>query len=153
MRILSGPADGVGMSYRERIAWLTLASYVISYLPYFVYVKVNEAAYATATNPRMLIPFAIASLAHMIFAVGGRLWHRHVMGAEAKIPADERDIAIERKGMSYAYGTLLAGMILVGGIMPFTEPVWKVVNTAILAIVIAEIVQAAVVADSYRKQR
>ena len=46
---------------------------------------------------------------------------------------------------------LIVGMILVGVVMPFTEPAWKIVNTALLAIVIAEAVCQIVVLVSYRR--
>ena len=42
-------------------------------------------------------------------------------------------------------------MILVGVVMPFTEPAWKVVNAALLAIVIAEAVSLVLVINSYRR--
>jgi len=45
----------------------------------------------------------------------------------------------------------MAGAILVGVVMPFTEPPPKIVNTALLAIVIAEAVNHFLVLLSYRR--
>ena len=70
---------------------------------------------------------------------------------EAGAPADERDRAITRRGTTVGYYVLIVGMILVGVVMPFTEPAWKIVNTALLAIVIAEAVCQIVVLVSYRR--
>lgn len=61
------------------------------------------------------------------------------------MPAHERDRAIIRRGSTIGYYVLIAGTILVGVVMPFSEPPWKIVNTALLAIVIAELCHRLVV--------
>lgn len=45
----------------------------------------------------------------------------------------------------------MAGMILVGMVMPFEAQSWRIANTALLALVIAESVRYAVVLLSYRR--
>jgi hypothetical protein len=47
---------------------------------------------------------------------------------------------------------LIAGMILVGCIMPFSSTGWTIVNAAILWIVAAEVVHYSIVVASYRLQ-
>ena len=42
-------------------------------------------------------------------------------------------------------------MIVVGVVMPFTEPPIKIVNTALFGIVLAELVGLIVVVTSYRR--
>ena len=64
---------------------------------------------------------------------------------EAEARSDERDRAIARRGATIGYYVLIAGMILVGVVMPFSEPPWKIVNTALLTIVLAETAHQAVV--------
>ena len=43
------------------------------------------------------------------------------------------------------------GMIVVGVMMPFGAGGWKIVNTALLAIVLAEVLRHALIALAYRK--
>src|SRR3546814_4001834 len=47
---------------------------------------------------------------------------------EAQAKPDERDRAIARRGASAAYFVLMVGMILVGVVMPFGDPRWKITN-------------------------
>jgi Na+-translocating ferredoxin:NAD+ oxidoreductase RnfD subunit len=49
------------------------------------------------------------------------------------------------------YYVLLVGMLVVGVAMPFTEPAWKIVNAALLAVVLAEVVRDGVILLSYRR--
>ena len=57
-----------------------------------------------------------------------------------------------RRATSTAYYVLMGGMILVGVVMPFTSTGWKIVNAALLMIVVAEIVHYGVIVSSYRRQ-
>ena len=50
-----------------------------------------------------------------------------------------------------SYYVLLTAMIVVGVVMPFTEPAIKIVNTALFGIVLAELVGLIVVVTSYRR--
>jgi uncharacterized membrane protein len=70
--------------------------------------------------------------------------------AERKRP-DERDRAISRRGTAAAYYVMMAGMLLVGVVMPFTDTGVTIANTALLAVVLAEAVNSAVVLISYRR--
>lgn len=57
-----------------------------------------------------------------------------------------------RRSISTAYYVLIAGMILVGCVMPFNSGGWTIVNAALLMIVLAEVVHYGVVVVSYRRQ-
>ena len=70
---------------------------------------------------------------------------------EAQAKPDERDRAIARRGASVAYFVLMAGMILVGVVMPFGDPRWKIINAALLSLVIAEATRHVLVILSYRR--
>jgi len=70
---------------------------------------------------------------------------------EAQAKPDERDRAIARRGASVAYFVLMVGMILVGVVMPFGDPRWKITNAALLSLVIAEAVRYILVILSYRR--
>lgn len=136
------------MAYREKLAALNLAAMTLVYAIYFGFVALHPP------EPRlvdMLWPLGIAATLHALLAGFGHLAIRLLSGVEARAPADERDRAIARRGRSIAYLVLLAGMILVGMVMPFSEPPEKIVNTALLAIVMAEIVHGGIIVASYRR--
>ncbi len=136
------------MAYREKIAWLSLVAIALVYLVYFTAVAGRPPEHRLID---MLWPFGIAATVHAALVVSGAIVIRIQAGAEARLPADERDRAIARRGASVAYLVLLAGTILVGVVMPFSEPPAKIVNTALLAIVLAEIVHGGVMVLSYRR--
>ena len=45
----------------------------------------------------------------------------------------------------------MAGMILVGVVMPFTESGWAITNAALFMIIVAEVVYYGIVVFSYRR--
>ena len=71
---------------------------------------------------------------------------------DARVPPDERDLAIVRRSISSAYYVLIGGMIVVGCVMPFNSGGWSIINAALLMIVAAELVHYGVVIASYRRQ-
>lgn len=138
------------MAFREKIAWVTLATMAVAYGVYF-----SMLASAARAGPppvvNMLVLFAGVTIAQVIaiaiiMAVLAIRTHR-----EANAPADERDRAIARRGASVAYFVLIVGMILVGVVMPFSEPSWKIINAALLALVLAEATRYILVILSYRR--
>jgi hypothetical protein len=138
------------MAFREKIAWVTLATMVVAYGVYFGML----ASTARAGPPRvvhMLAWFAGVTIAQVIViaivtAMLAILAHR-----EANARADERDRAIARRAGNIAYYVLMVGMILVGVVMPFSEPSWKIINAALGALVIAEATRYVLVILSYRR--
>ena len=136
------------MAYRGKLAAVQFAAMALVYAVYFTLV-------ATRPPPPRLIDmlwlFGIVASLHALLCVLGifavRLSHRK----EGAAAADERDRAISRRGRSVAYLVLLAGTILVGVVMPFSEAPGKIVNTALLAIVIAELTHSTVILYSYRR--
>jgi len=136
------------MAYREKLAALNLVAMALVYTVYFTIIATRPPM------PRlidMLWLFGIAAPVHaMLYGfIGYAIKLRS--GKEGRVPPDERDRAIARRGRSIAYLVLLAGAILVGVVMPFSETPWKIVNTTLLAIVIAELVNNGVVVLSYRR--
>jgi hypothetical protein len=71
---------------------------------------------------------------------------------DAGAPPDERDRAIMRRSISFDYYVLIAGMIVVGCIMPFSFTGWAIINAALLMLVVAEVVHYSAVVVSYRSQ-
>ena len=140
------------MPYREKIAWLSLIAMAVTFGPYFVEASLDPFHGAPPPNLPQMGLFAAASLSDAAILLLGRLYLRVRSPLDARTPPDERDLAIERRSIYAAYFMLLAGMILVGCIMPFTATGWKLVNAAVFMIVAAEVVHYGVVAVCYRRQ-
>jgi hypothetical protein len=139
------------MSYREKIAWLSLIAMGVTYGPYFKLVAQGPGAWEPLPHLHPLGLFALVSLVRMLILGAGYLYLR--MGPRQDRPLlDERDRAIEYRSISAAYYVLIAGMILVGCFMPFSSTGWTIVNAAIFSIVAAEVVHYGVVVASYRVQ-
>lgn len=96
--------------------------------------------------------FAVAAIVQMLILSIGHFYLRRRNREEAAMPTDERDIAIMSRSISSAYYVLVVGMILVGCVMPFSSSGWTIINSALVMIVLAEVVHYAVVVFSYRRQ-
>lgn len=141
------------MAYREKIAWLTLIAMTVAYTLYFSlllsWVGPDSVAGPPVLQGLMLFG-AITLVQAAVVAAGSAVLTLRARGrGEAK--PDERDRAIERRGATAGYYVLIAAMILVGVIMPFSDPRWKITNAALLAIVVAEAVRLVLVIHGYRR--
>ena len=136
------------MAYREKTAWLTLVCMVIAYTIYFGLIL------SRATPPGLMDIIwtfgAVAGIQAIVVIVLSIALALRQSG-EARIPADERDRAIARRGANAAYYVLMVGMIVTAVVMPFTDPAPKIVNTGLLALVIAEAVRLITIVASYRR--
>lgn len=140
------------MSYREKIAWLSLIAMVVTYSPYFVIVIAGYLPARPMPDLRQLALFAAVSIVRVLILGIGYLCLRLGSPEEARTPLDERDSAIKSRSTSSAYYVLIAGMIYVGVFMPFRSAGWTIVNAALFMIVAAEIVRESVVVFCYRRQ-
>lgn len=140
------------MSYREKIAWLSLIAMAVTFVPYFAVVASGRFAGNPLPNLPLMACFAATTITQLLILGAGHLYLRHRSPEDARTPPDERDQAITRRSMTMAYYVLIAGMILVGCIMPFRQTGWGIVNAAVFAIVLAEVVHYCVVVLSYRRQ-
>lgn len=138
------------MAFREKIAWLTLGTMLVAYGVYFGIVG-PAVRFGENRLLDILWSFGLVATAHAVAMVVGAIAIAVTATKEAQARADERDRAIARRGATIGYYVLIVGMILVGVVMPFSEPPWKIVNTALLAIVLAETAHQAVVLLSYRR--
>lgn len=135
------------MAYREKAAWLTLVCMLIAYGIYFPMMALR------ATPPTLfdiLWSFGIIAGLQAVAVIIGHI----VLAIQTDVAArraDERDRAIARRGAAAGYYVLITGTILVGVVMPFTEPAPKIVNTALLAIVISQLVSLGLILLSYRR--
>lgn len=138
------------MAYREKIAWLTLGSMVVAYGCYFTWLAFR-LQHGEPPLLDMLLPFGIIAGTQGIVVMIATIVLTSRARRDGQDQADERDRAIARRGATAAYYALLAGMILVGVIMPFSDPAWRIVNTALLAIVLAEAIRLILIILSYRR--
>ncbi|MBB4840861.1 MULTISPECIES: hypothetical protein [Sphingomonas] len=135
------------MAYREKTAWLTLICMIVAYGIYFPMMALRD------TQPTLfdiLWAFGIIAGLQAVAVIIGSI----VLAIQTEPTArraDERDKAIARRGASAGFYVLMAGTILVGVVMPFTEPAPKIVNTTLLALVIAQAVSLVLVLMSYRR--
>ena len=141
------------MAYREKIAWLTLVTMLVAYGLYFAILPRVLVPAGPDGSPllSMLILFgAVTIVQAIVIAIGsGVIATRARRAGEDR--SDERDRAIGRRAPSVAYFVLMAGVILVGIVMPFGDARWKIANAALLAIVCAEAVRYALVILGYRR--
>lgn len=140
------------MPYREKIVWLSLFAIAVAFIPYFTYVAITPAASEGLPNMRQLVLYASAAGVQIAVLLTGRLIVAARSGGDAKLPPDERDVAIRQKGIKTAYFVLIGGTILVGVVMPFYASGWEIVNAALFMIVLAEVVSYSVAGYSYRRQ-
>ncbi len=140
------------MPYREKTAWLSLVVMVVTFGPYFTATATRSLPSEPMPNLRQLGWLAVTATIQMLLLGVGHLYLRRGSMQEARMPLDERDQAITRRSVSSAYYVLIAGMILVGCVMPFKSSGWSIINVALFMIIAAEVVHYGVVVLSYRKQ-
>ncbi len=134
------------MAWREKVAWLTLLSMVVTYSIYF-------GLTAAAPHPYwgQLLLFGECTGVQLIVVIIASIVLSLMARKEALARADERDRAIGRRGAGVAYYVLMVGVILVGVVMPFKNQGWAIVNAALAALVTAEFVRYVVIIWSYRR--
>lgn len=138
------------MAFRERIAWLTLATMLVAYGAYFGVVG-PAVRFGEAHMVDIIWAFGLIAAAHAVAMIVGSVVIAMLSPGEAQAPADERDRAIARRGATIGYYVLIVGTIFVGVVMPFSSPPWKIVNAALAAIVLAEAVHHGIVLLGYRR--
>ncbi|HET9811515.1 MAG TPA: hypothetical protein VFP53_07445 [Sphingomicrobium sp.] len=138
------------MAFREKIAWLTLATMLIAYGAYFAVIG-PAADFGQGRMVDIIWSFGLVAAAQAVAMIVGAVVLAVLARREAQAPADERDRSIARRGASIGYYVLICGMILVGVVMPFSSPPWKIVNAALAVIVVAEAVHQATILLSYRR--
>ncbi|NML06394.1 hypothetical protein [Sphingomonas sp. G-3-2-10] len=139
------------MAYREKLAWIELIGMVLAYGPYFIAVGIVDPVGARDTTLTYVGLFAAATVVRLLILGGGWLTLRIRLGAEARAQPDERERAIAGRSATIGYYVLLSLMLWAAVILPLLESGWKVANSGLAAIVIAEIVRHAVTVVGYRR--
>ncbi|HEY7464993.1 MAG TPA: hypothetical protein VH987_11275 [Candidatus Limnocylindria bacterium] len=138
------------MPHREKLAWLYLIAMAVAFVPYFTYTAMDPPTDALPDMGRLMRLAAALIGQAVVLGIGYLLlWVSN--RTEARAPADERDKAIERRALGVAYYVLIAGAVAVGCFLPFTDTGWSIVNSAVGAVLLAEVVHYGVVVWSYRR--
>jgi hypothetical protein len=135
------------MSSLESRAWLSLWGMCPPYLIYFA-IQLSAPGWPGTVLGRFGLLAAVACTHATVYVLGLSVLKRRERGEG--LLADERDRVIDARGTRTAYFVLLAGTVMVGMVMPFGQSGWKVVNTALLAIVLAETIRNIMIVIGYR---
>jgi hypothetical protein len=140
------------MPYREKSAWLALAAILLTFGPYFAIVASGRIPMEGLPNLQMMGLYASVCAAQVAILAIGNLWMRFRAPQDARMPPDERDRALMHRGRTIAYYVLMVGIVWVGCFMPFYTSGWRIVNSTIFMITLAEVVYYASLVFSYRRQ-
>ena len=140
------------MPFREKSAWIALVAMVLCYGAYFALAARHPQTVPTepATVANLAL-FGAATIAQVVIMVVAHIAVALAAPQDARAKPDERDRAILRRSYFAAYHVLLAGMIIVGCVMPFNAGGWRIINAALLTIVAAEVVRHLTIISSYRR--
>jgi len=136
------------MSSLGKRAWLALWSQCPPYIVYFL-IQAECPMWLTTFLQRIGCLAIVASLHAVAYLVGLMLLKRQERGEPLLL--DERDRAIDARATRTAYFVMLTGMIVVGVVMPFSDSGWKITNSALFAIVLAETVRYALIVMGYHR--
>lgn len=136
------------MSPLEKRAWLTLWSQCPPYLVYFLILTLWPN-WLTTFLERIALLAVVASVHAVAYVIGLLVMKRQERGEPLLL--DERDRAIDARATRSAYFVMLTGLIVVGVVMPFSDSGWKITNTALFFIVLAETARVALTVAGYRR--
>jgi cytochrome b561 len=137
------------MQQRERTAWAWIAALVVVFGVYFGVLRLEGNQPQTFLHRIALLAIALSSLG--VLALLAHFFRRERDEDGALVAPDERDLAIDARATTFAYYVLMAGLIVVGCVMPFRTSGWDLVHAALLSIAAAEIVRYALVVHGYRR--
>lgn len=133
------------MPVKERFARVWFITLLVTYTAYFsVVIALGETRFMTqivAFAVTAGVQVAVIGTASLLLQVRRQKGTRH----------DERDLAIDQRATRVAYHVLMAGMIIVGCLMPFGHSGWELFHAAVLAIAVAEVVHYGLVVTFYRR--
>lgn len=137
------------MPYREKIAWVMLAALPLSIAGFLAF-AVTQPAGALPNLP-LLGAFAVAMTAQAAVVILAHVGLRMASPKEARAKPDEWDRAVAGRGAVIGYYVMMAGVIVVGIVMPFTHAGWDIVFGALVTIVAAEAARYGTIVISYRR--
>ena len=138
------------MTHKERAAWLFLIVFLVTYIPYFTLSGLRGLP-TTMPGFEQLWLYGITAVIQMVLIGLGYAWFALRYRSDMRAPTDERDLAIEFKGIRSAYYVLLTGAIVAGIYLPFVKTGWDIVQTMIFVIGLAQVIHFGRVAIGYRR--
>ena len=138
------------MSSLQKRAWLALWSMCPVYCIYFA-IQIGFPDRLSTLLERLGCLAVVVSIHAVAYVIGLLAIKRHEAGEP--LLEDERDRAIDARATRAAYFVLLTALIVVGVVMPFDSSGWKLVNTALRGIVLAETTRYALILSGYRNPR
>ncbi len=137
-------------AYREQQAWLALLGMIVPYGLFFAAVAVTAGSDSHRV-PVVLGLLAAASLLRVAMLGAGTWILRRRRPDAASLRLDERDQGIAQRSTTLGYGTMMAGFILVGMVMPFSHGGLDLLLASLLAILLAEITRDGAIIVGYRR--
>lgn len=133
----------------ERFAKVWMIALIVIFTLYFTVIAVMEARQIEPTFLQRIGLLAAALGTLGVIAGGDRIlsWLKR----DESDATDERDRLIQYRATTIGYYVLMAGMIVVGCVLPFLTRGWEIVHAALLAIALAEIAQSGLVLVYYRQ--
>lgn len=132
----------------ENRAWLALGSMCPPYVVYFA-IQLASPGWLDTMVQRIAC-LAAAALTHAAaFGIGFLLLRKQ---KEDGLAIDERDQAIDARATRSAYWLLFAGAVVVGMMMPFRDGGWRIVNTMLAVLILAEALRNALIVAGYRER-
>lgn len=133
------------MPIKEQFSRVWLMTMLVTYGAYFAaVVAMGEAGFwsqMAAFIATVIVQVAALGIAGAIMEL------RHKGGPKA----DERDRAIDQRATRTAYHVLMAGVIILACVMPFSETGWRLFHAGVFAIAMAEIVRHGQIVLLYRR--
>ncbi len=139
------------LSWREKTTALYLASPLLCFGPYFVYLALLQGQSLPVLD--QLLGYGITTLSQLTLLGLGHWWLRRRFAHEARQTADERDLAIDQHATRRAYGILMTGMIITGCVMPFSDPPQAIFQAAVFFLVFSEASRNIMVLWAYQRER
>ncbi len=137
------------MAFREKGAWITLATTVLVYTVYFGAAWVPLASSARGGGP--LGPLIVAVPAIIVLQAALRTMVAATNPKDARAPLDERARWIELRSTGAGYYTLLVGVFLTITTLFWGADAGLILNAVLFAIVVGEVVRSGWQVFEYRR--
>jgi len=136
------------MSFREKIAWLSVATTVIVWGTYLAFLL---TAAQPLPPPAQFGGFFAAVVVQTILVIAGSIITAILSPGDAGAPSDERDKAVSRAAYALAYPVLLSLIVCIAASLYLGVDAQGMTYEIMAAIVIAEIVHYGAQIVGYRR--
>lgn len=138
------------MPFREKIAWLSLASIALTFGAYFATLQYFHTLDAPLKPISIGLLFATIILLTIVTTVGATAI-AIANPAEANAPADERDRSVAMRACAHSYFVLLILVMAAAATAHMGFSIFGVLNWVLAAIVLAELLRHSLLILGYRR--